>query len=89
MDSHDLFAFDETLSSIAADRHLTDNDKAALLTFLLEHQKDFFYEEDARSAVTQIDSKEVDGAILRNFKDALTRKGMIDAVSEWETRTEN
>lgn len=89
VDSHDLFVFDETLSSIATDHHLTDNDKATLLTFLLEHQKSFFYEEDARSAVTQIDSKKVDGTILRNFKDTLTRKGMIDVVSEWEIRTEN
>ena len=85
-DSCDLFVFDETLSSIAEDRRLTDNDKAALLTFLLEHQKNFFYEEGARSAAEQIDPKKVDKAILRNFKDALTRKGLIDAVGEWGAR---
>ena len=89
VDSRDLFVFDETLSSIAADCHLTDNDKAILLTFLLEHQKNFFYEEDARNAVKHIDPKKVDRAILRNIKDAFTRKGLIDAVSEWEASAEN
>ena len=89
VDSRDLFVFDETLSSIAADCHLIDNDKAILLTFLLEHQKNFFYEEDARNAVKHIDPKKVDRAILRNIKDAFTRKGLIDAVSEWEASAEN
>lgn len=89
VDSRDLFVFDETLSSIAADRHLTDNDKAILLTFLLEHQKNFFYEEDARCAARHIDPKKVDGVILRNIKDAFTRKGLIDVVGEWEAVAEN
>lgn len=74
---------DGDLSSIAGDQSLSAYDKALLLSFLLDHQKGYFYEEDAQEALNQIRLTDFDPLVLRNFKDAFTRKGLLDELKQW------
>lgn len=76
----DLFVSDETFSSIAGDGGLSHNEKAMLITFLLEHQKCLWFESDVRRAIQLLVQEDADGEGMKQLRDAATRKGMVDAL---------
>lgn len=77
----DLFVFDGTLLSIAEDTKLTHNEKAQLVTFLLEHQKYLHFESDVTRAIQLIEKECADDDDIQKLRDVATRKGLVETLS--------
>jgi hypothetical protein len=78
--SRDLFVHSGTLKDIAIDPSLTTKEKAAAITFLLEHQKLFTDEIEAREATSYINLDDLESDAATKLRDAYTRCGMNDVV---------
>lgn len=78
----DLFVYEGTLTDIAQDRSLTPPRAASVVSFLLEHQHHFVYEEDAREAAKRIDVDALSDSEKRRLEDAYTRRGMFGVFGE-------
>lgn len=74
----DLFVHEGTLTDIALDGSLDPSSTAATIAFLLEHQRFFAYEGDAREAAKGIDLEALSSNERRQLEDAYTRRGMFD-----------
>ena len=74
----DLFVHEGVLTDIALDGSLDPSSTAATIAFLLEHQRFFTYEGDAREAAKGIDLEVLSSNERRQLEDAYTRRGMFD-----------
>ena len=74
----DLFVHEGVLTDIALDGSLDPPSTAATIAFLLEHQRFFAYEGDAREAAKGIDLEALSSNERRQLEDAYTRRGMFD-----------
>lgn len=79
---NNLFVYKGTLTDIARDRSLTPPRAASVVSFLLEHQHHFVYEEDAREAAKRIDVDALSDSEKRRLEDAYTRRGMFGVFGE-------
>lgn len=82
----DLFVYEGTLTDIAQDRSLTPSRAASVVSFLLEHQHHFVYQEDAREAAKCIDVDALSDSEKRRLEDAYTRRGMFGVFGEGRQR---
>lgn len=76
----DLFIFDGTLSNIARDEHLSCDEKAELLSFMLNHQKYLHFKSDAIDALRLIMHEQISDDNMQRLRDAATRKGLADVL---------
>lgn len=77
----DLFVFDGTLSSIAEDAKLGQDEKVQLVTFLLDHQKYLHYESDVTKAIKLLEKECAGNSEMQKLRDVATRRGLIDVLS--------
>lgn len=80
VDSCNLFIQNGVFFDIANDPGLNINEKVVLITFLLEHHKDYFHEDDVRSAIALLDFENIDTKTLNHYRDAITRHGLADTL---------
>lgn len=73
-----LLVHDGVLTDIAQDSGLAPSDASFLITFLLNHQRYFVNEDDARTAAKYIDFEALPDNMREELRDAYTRKGMSD-----------
>ncbi len=76
----ELFVHDGTLSELSIDESLAPSDASRVIAFLLNHQRHFMYENDARAAATHIDVAALSKNERSEIEDAYTRKGMSNIV---------
>lgn len=78
IDEKDLFVHDGVLTDIAQDKILTPSAASSIIAFLLNHQRRFIYEDDARTAAKSINLTALSDAEKDEIEDAYTRKSMLD-----------
>ena len=74
----ELFVHDGLLTDIAQDEHLAPSAASSIVAFLLNHQRHFMYEEDARTAARFINLAALSDEERTEIEDAYTRRGMLD-----------
>ena len=79
--SNRLFVHEGTYSSISNDANLSEEDKARILTFLIEHQDEFFYKQECIEAIRQLDVSLIEQATLDRLRDECTRQDILEAFS--------
>ena len=80
LESRDLFVHEGVLSEIASDSNIPIGDKVGAIAFLLEHQRNYVYVDDARQAASFINRADLDEVLLRRIQDAYTRVAMDDVT---------
>lgn len=75
-----LYYHEGTFKDIVNDANLTEGEKAALSTFLLNHLKPFAYIEDVKDVACLLNYAELDEDARRNLADALSCLGYYDSA---------